>query len=141
MDRTCSKNLYSQLFHLVLFTALIIIFGGVTDVMMILLSLAASFSLFVNLEIAIKIVRGNMKMLGAYVSHIGIALFILGVIGSAAYSKHVDIDLIKNEPKEALGYQLTFTGYNPIENNTKYAFNINLKKGNNIHTSFPSNVH
>ena len=78
-----------------------------------------------------------MKMLGAYVSHIGIALFILGVIGSAAYSRHVDIDLIKNEPKEALGYQLIFTGYNPIENNTKYAFNINLKKGDKNYTISP----
>jgi cytochrome c-type biogenesis protein CcmF len=121
----------------IIFTGSIIIFGGITDIMMILLALAASFSLFVNLEIAIKIVRGNMKMLGAYVSHIGIALFILGVIGSAAYSKHVDIDLIKNEPKEALGYQLIFTGYNPIENNTKYAFNINLKKGDKNYTISP----
>lgn len=118
-------------------TALIIIIGGVTDIMMILLSLSASFSLFVNIEIAIKIVRGNMKMLGAYVSHIGIALFILGVVGSAAYSKHVDIDLIKNEPKEAFGYKMTFTGYQPVENNTKYAFNINLTKGERIYTVSP----
>jgi cytochrome c-type biogenesis protein CcmF len=130
------KSLFS-IVSAIIFTSLIIIFGGVTDVMMILLALSASFSLFVNLEIAIKIVRGNMKMLGAYVSHIGIALFILGVIGSAAYSKHVDIDLIKNEPKEALGYQLIFTGFNPIENNTKYAFNINLKKGDRNYTISP----
>ena len=113
----------------VVVTALIVTLGGVTDIMMILLSLSASFALFVNIEIAVKIVRGNMKMLGAYVAHIGIALFILGVIGSAAYTKHADIDLIKNEPKEALGYKLTFTGYNPIDNNTKYAFHINLEKG------------
>ena len=130
------KSLFS-IVSAIIFTSLIIIFGGVTNIMMILLALAASFSLFVNLEIAIKIVRGNMKMLGAYVSHIGIALFILGVIGSAAYSKHVDIDLVKNEPKEAFGYQLIFTGYNPIENNTKYAFNINLKKGDYNYTVSP----
>lgn len=121
----------------VIFTALLIILGGVTDVMMILLAFTSSFSLFVNLEIVIKIIRGNMKMLGAYVSHIGIALFILGVIGSAAYSKTADVDLVKNEPKSALGYELTFTGYNPIENNTKYAFNINLKKGGKNYTVSP----
>ncbi len=117
--------------------AFIIIFGGVTDIMMILLSLTSSFALFVNIDIVIKIIRGNLKMLGAYVSHIGIALFILGVIGSAAYSRQVNIDLIKNEPKEAFGYQLTFTGYNPIDNNTKYAFNINLKKGSKDFTVSP----
>jgi cytochrome c-type biogenesis protein CcmF len=110
-------------------TTLIILFGGISEIMMILLTLSASFAFFVNLEIAIKIIRGNMKMLGAYVAHIGIALFILGVIGSAAYDDQVDIDLIKDQPKEAFGYQLTFTGYNPIENNTKYSFNIELKKG------------
>lgn len=121
----------------VLITAFIIVIGGVTDIMMILLALSSAFALIVNLEIAIKIVRGNMKMLGAYVSHIGIALFILGVIGSAAYSKEVSVDLIRNQPQEALGYQLTFTGFTPIENNTKYAFNINLTKGNSTYTVSP----
>jgi len=130
------KSLFS-IVSAIIFTSLLIIFGGITDIMMILLSLSASFSLFVNLEIALKIIRGNMKMLGAYVSHIGIALFILGVIGSARYSDHVDIDLLKNEPKEAFGYQLTFTGYSPIENNTKYAFNIELKKGDKNYTVSP----
>jgi cytochrome c-type biogenesis protein CcmF len=108
-------------------TALIVVFGGITDIMMILLALSTSFAFFVNAEIAIKIIRGNMKMIGAYVSHIGIALFILGVIGSAAYSKQVDVNLIKNEPKEAFGYQMIFTGYQPTGDN-KYKFNINLKK-------------
>ena len=131
------KNSLLSIVSAIIFTSLVIIIGGVIDIMMILLALSASFSLFVNLEIAIKIVRGNMKMLGAYVSHIGIALFILGVIGSTAYSKNVDIDLIKNEPKEAFGYQLIFTGYNPIENNTKYAFNIDLKKGDKSYTVSP----
>lgn len=123
------KKSFLPIILAVLITALIIVLGNVTDIMMILLALTSAFALFVNLEIAIKIVRGNMKMLGAYVSHIGIAIFILGVIGSAAYSKQVDIDLIKNEEKEAFGYKLIFTGYNPVENNTKYAFNINLRKG------------
>jgi cytochrome c-type biogenesis protein CcmF len=97
--------------------------------MMILLTFSASFALIVNGEIAIKIIRGNLRMLGAYVAHIGIALFILGVIGSAVYSKEVDLDLVRNEPKEAFGYEMVFTGWNPIENNSKYSFNITLKQG------------
>ena len=102
----------------ILFTAFLVIFGGMHQIMLILLAFSASFTVAVNVEIAIKIIRGNMKMLGAYVAHIGIALFILGVIGSAAYSQETDIDLIKNQPREAFGYKLTFTGYHPIENNT-----------------------
>ena len=110
-------------------------------IMLILLAFSASFTVAVNVEIAIKIIRGNMKMLGAYVAHIGIALFLLGVIGSTAYSQETDIDLIKNQPQEAFGYKLTFTGYHPIENNTKYAFNINVEKGEKKYRVSPSNVY
>jgi cytochrome c-type biogenesis protein CcmF len=120
----------------IVFTAMLAVFG-VTDIMMLILAFAAMFSLVVNVDIAVKIIRGNLKMLGAYVAHIGIALFILGVIGSAVYSEEVDIDLIKNEPKEAFGYQMTFTGYNPVENNTKYAFNISLQKGDKNYSVSP----
>jgi cytochrome c-type biogenesis protein CcmF len=121
----------------IVFTAFLVIFGGMHEIMLILLAFSASFTVAVNVEIAIKIIRGNMKMLGAYVAHIGIALFILGVIGSTAYSQETDLDLIKNQPKEAFGYKLTFTGYHPIENNTKYAFNINVEKGEKKYTVSP----
>jgi cytochrome c-type biogenesis protein CcmF len=121
----------------IVFTILLVIFGGMREIMMILLAFSASFTVAVNVEIAVKIIRGNMKMLGAYVSHIGIALFILGVIGSSAYSQEKDIDLIKNQPKEAFGYKLTFTGYHPIENNSKYAFNIKVEKGEKKYTVSP----
>ena len=121
----------------IMFTILLIVIGGVHEIMIILLSLTTAFSLFVNIDIAVKIVKGNMKMLGAYVAHIGIALFILGVIGSAVYSEEINIDLIKGKPVTALGYEMTFTNYNTIENNTKYAFNVKVKKGNSEYNVAP----
>lgn len=123
------KSLFSGVSSVIL-TILIIVFGAVYDLMMILLTLSASFALIVNGEIAFKIIKGNKKMLGAYVSHIGIALFILGVIGSSVYDKEVDIDLVKNQPKETLGRTLTFLGFEPIEDGKKFAFLIDVKKGN-----------
>jgi cytochrome c-type biogenesis protein CcmF len=114
-----------------------VIFGGVSELMIIILSLTTSFALFVNIDIAIKIVKGNMKMLGAYVAHTGIALFILGVIGSAVYSEEVTVDLVKGKPASAFGYELTFTEIYPIENNTKYAFNVDVKKDNSVYTISP----
>jgi cytochrome c-type biogenesis protein CcmF len=121
----------------VLFTILLVIFGEVREIMIIILSLTTAFSLFVNLDIAIKIVKGNFKMLGAYVAHIGIALFILGVIGSAVYSEEVTVNLVKGKPVTAFGYDLTFTGGYQIENNTKFAFNIDVKKGNSEYQIAP----
>jgi cytochrome c-type biogenesis protein CcmF len=135
-EELIKKSIFSVAAALIL-TVLIVLFGRVTDIMMIILAFSASFSLFVNAEIAIKIVRGNMKMLGAYVAHIGIALFILGVIGSAAYSREIDLELVKGEPQEAFGYEMIFTGWNPIENNTKYAFNVSIKKGEKVYSVSP----
>ncbi len=121
----------------VVVTILLVVVGGVTDLMMIILAFSATFALIVNGEIAIKIVRRNLANLGAYVSHIGIALFILGIIGSAAYSDEVNLDLVKNKPAQAFGYEMTFTGYTPIENNTKYAFNVSMKKGDKVYNVAP----
>jgi cytochrome c-type biogenesis protein CcmF len=108
---------------------LIIVLGGIDKILIILLTFSMVFALVVNVEIAFKIVKGNKKMLGAYVAHIGIALFILGVIGSSVYSQQEDVNLVKNETKTAFGYEMTFTGWTPIDNNTKYSFNIDVKKG------------
>lgn len=121
----------------IVLTVLVVVFGGVRELMMILLTFSAAFALVVNVGIAFKIVKGNLKNLGSYVAHIGIALFILGIIGSAGYSKEVNVDLIKNKPTNAFGYEMTFTGYTPIENNTKFAFNINMKKGDKTYSVAP----
>ncbi len=118
-------------------TGLVVVLGGVYNFIMILLILSSAFALIVNAEIAFKIVKGNLKNLGGYISHIGIALFILGVVGSGAYSDEVNVDLVKNKPSQAFGYEMIFTGYTPIENNTKYAFNVSMKKGDNTYTVSP----
>lgn len=136
LNELIKKSTYSAV-GAVLFTILLVIFGEVRDIMIIILSLTTAFSLFVNLDVAIKIVKGNYKMLGAYVAHIGIALFILGVIGSAVYSEEMTVDLVKGKPATAFGYEMTFTGIYPIANNTKYAFNIDVKKGNSEYQIAP----
>ena len=113
----------------VLISILIILLGGINQVMIILLTFSTTFALVVNVEIAYKIIRGNKKMLGAYVAHIGISIFILGVIGSAVFTQEKDIDLVKNQTQSAFGYEMTFTNWYPIDNNTKYEFNIDVKHG------------
>ncbi|MCE1188287.1 MAG: cytochrome c biogenesis protein CcsA [Ignavibacteria bacterium] len=110
---------------------LVIVLGGVHNVMMILLAFSALFTIVINTEIALKIVRGNKTMLGSYISHIGIALFILGVIGSSAYSIEQNVELVKGQPTSVLGYSMKFVGYTPIDNNTKYAFIVDITRDNN----------
>jgi len=123
------KNLRVSFLLTIFFTIGLIVLGGVTDIMMILLGASAAFSLFINAEMCIKVAAKNFKKIGSYVSHIGIAVFVLGVIGSGAYSQQAEVDLIKGQKQTVLGHEMLFTGYEPFENNTKYKFNVVITDG------------
>lgn len=112
-----------------LLTLAAIFIGGMNDIMLIIFTWATSFALFVNLEIAFKILKGKLSFLGAYVAHTGLALFFLGVIATGGFTQNQQAELVKGEPVEVLGHKLTFTGYQPYENGTKYRFNIDVADG------------
>ncbi|MDP3581365.1 MAG: cytochrome c biogenesis protein CcsA, partial [Ignavibacteria bacterium] len=77
------KNLLKQsrfaVIASVILTLLMIVIGGLSELMLIFLALSSSFALFVNGEIAWKIFKGKKTYLGAYIAHTGIALFLVGV--------------------------------------------------------------
>lgn len=113
----------------VLFTCSVVLLGGVHDLMLILLTLSSAFTLFVNAEIAYKIFKGRKSYLGAYVAHVGIALFLIGVLATAGHSDQQQVDLVKGEKVNVLGHELTFTGYEPFDDGKKYHFNIEVTDG------------
>lgn len=106
-------------------------------IMYMLLTYSAAFALFVNLEIGYKIIKGKKLMLGAYVAHIGIALFLLGVVATSNFTEDKTVDLVKGQPTEAYGYTLTFTGYEPFADNSRYRFHVQIKDGDNVSTVSP----
>ena len=121
-------------FTLAIVVTLILIIFGLNDILMILFALAALFTFFVNLQLLIKIVKNKKFTIGAYLSHIGIALLFLGVIGSAFYSEEENLSLELNKSKEAFGYSLTYIGVEEFSDpnnkiDTKYHFNVRVKKG------------
>ena len=121
------KSLFS-LGATVISTLLIVFIGGVYDLMAIIFTFSAMFTLFVNLEIAFKIVKGKKSFLGAYIAHAGLALILIGIIASGGYTKSEQIQLYKGEPANVFGYNVTFNGYVPFDNNQKYAFNVEVEK-------------
>lgn len=106
---------------------IIFIFVGVRDIKMILLSFSSAFAFFVNAEIALKIIKRNLQKAGAYIAHIGLSLLFLGIIASSKYDKSVDVNLIKNEPMDVLGYKMKFSGYAPTKDG-KYEFYVEIEK-------------
>ncbi|MDA3860655.1 MAG: cytochrome c biogenesis protein CcsA [Melioribacteraceae bacterium] len=112
-------------FVITLITAFVV---GFTEIMAIIFLFSAYFTLVVNSKVAFKIMKGNASFIGGYIAHIGFAIFMLGVIASGWFSQEKQLELIKGETKHALGYDITFTGYHPIEDGKKFAFDIEVDK-------------
>lgn len=120
------KKLMLPLALAVVATLGIVFLGEVFDTGMILLAFSSSFAFFSNVVIAYRIVRGNPKFAGAYVAHVGVALMLLGVIGSGFYSTSKSIELKQGEPVEWSGYRFTYTGNETFWNGERYYFNVRL---------------
>ncbi len=126
------KRTRTSLILSVILSAVIIIFGKIDDLMLAIMTFSSVFTLVVNLEIMLKIIKDKALYTGAYVAHTGLALFMLGVIATGGFTKEKQIELEKGKPVKAFGYEMTFLGYKPIENGKKFAFNVQLKSGDEV---------
>lgn len=102
---------------------------GMRDILIALLAVSALFSFFINIEIAYTVIRKNRAKAGPYIAHVGFAFLLLGVIGSARYSVEENLSLPIGEPREALGYSLTYLGATPVPGDEeKYHFNVKVER-------------
>ena len=111
---------------------LIVLFGGVVDIMLILLIISSVFALVVNSEVLYRVIRGKRIKAGAYLAHIGIALFLLGVVASGSFTQEERVTLVRGENKEVFGHTLNFTNITPFDNGQKYRFNISVDGGSSV---------
>ncbi len=107
----------------------LVIFAGMHSIAMVAFFIASAFALFVNLQIAYKIAKGNPRFMGASVAHVGIALLFIGIIASTHYDRHVTLALPQGQPAKALGYKLTYVGTSEV-NNGRTAYNVVVQSGN-----------
>ena len=105
----------------------ILIFFGLHDVMMGFLAFASLFAFSVNVLRMVKLARQSVRYTGGTISHIGLALLLLGIIGSGRYGEKQTASLPINEPKHVLGHELTYTGSKQSEDG-KYSFSIKVAK-------------
>ncbi len=117
------------------FTTVLMI-SGVKDVSMILLALTASFSLFANGQVLLKVVKGNPKYAGGSLTHVGLALMLLGIIGSAKYDESQHLELPKGKTVQAFGKQMTYTGMQDVGDG-KSGFAIQVLDGSKSYIAMP----
>ena len=114
----------------------ILYIGGVRNASMLLLACSSLFAFFVNLEIGLKVARGNPRFLGGKLAHAGIALFLLGVIATGKYAPMEHLMLPQGRPQQALGHTLTYTGYTE-QPDGKVAFHVAVEQGGSSFTLSP----
>jgi len=84
--------LYNPLLIALLISAAVITYQGVKEIQYIVLLTTSIFAIVSNGAILFQIVKGNYSLSGGAVTHIGVALMLLGILFSSAYTKVVSIN-------------------------------------------------
>jgi cytochrome c-type biogenesis protein CcmF len=86
------SKLLNPLIYSLLASALVITFAKVNDWKYIILLTAALFSIAANGSILLDILKGKFKVAGGAITHIGLALMLIGIMFSSGYSKVVSLN-------------------------------------------------
>lgn len=134
-------NIIQPFLYSIIVTVILIVIG-VKNIPMIIFSFASLFAFFINLIRLIRIIKTRKSTFGGTLAHIGIALFFLGIIGSAKYSEEINLSLELNKPMDAFGYKFTYVGATPFmdannKSDTMYYFNVKVEKDNREMTMKP----
>ncbi len=114
---------------------------------LVLLLFVGFFSLFGNGMVLWRILRGNPRMAGGAIAHVGFAIMILGVIASSGFDKALprigtspsadesqmpreNFVVAKNQTRSVNGYQVTYAGKTTTERGrNKYIMEVTDPKG------------
>jgi cytochrome c-type biogenesis protein CcmF len=101
---------------------------GMRDPLTSALVLGAFFALFINIELLASSMRGGVLLIGGKLAHIGVALFLIGVVSSGKYNETVRIGLPQHQVVHVLGHELSYDGYS-MRTDGKYAFHVTSRQG------------
>lgn len=85
------------------------------------------FALCITLKHGYRILRQQPKFIGGSLSHIGLAILLLGIIGSGRYGVKQSVSLSQNQPLNVMGYALTYLG-DSLSQEGKTLLNVRAEK-------------
>jgi cytochrome c-type biogenesis protein CcmF len=71
---------------------------------------AAVFAATTNAVVVRRIWRAGPLKLGGYVSHVGVGLLFVGIVGTSVYKQTAALQLVQDTPQRVFGRQFTFRG-------------------------------
>ncbi len=131
------RSLIPSLLISIIISAAVFVLLGIKDLTLIVFLFSIIFTIVVNIQMLIRVLRNGIYFWGGHIAHIGFALFLFGVLASSTLSKSQQIDLPLGIKTNVLNYNLTFVGAKPIVGGNKYTFDINVSKKNRNFTASP----
>lgn len=107
--------------------------SGVVIVMAVLYFLffgTAVFSIVTNFNLMIRRWKGNFLTAGGYLTHFGFSIMLIGIILSSGFGQTVKTSIPMGESRQALGYDIKFTGTEALKQKEEMAHFDLLKDGN-----------
>jgi len=114
----------------------VLVWLGVHDFWMAAFAFTSLFAFFVNVVRLYRLAKESVLYTGGALSHIGLALLFLGIIGSGRYGHKETATLTLLEPREVLGYTLTYTG-SQATSDGKWKFPVRVEKNGSQFTLQP----
>ena len=140
--RSTDKNELLRLtaIHLVISgaaAAVIAFAAGMSSIYFIIYTLTACFLISTNVSTIMKSLKINYLVTGGQIAHIGVGIFLLGVLLSGNFSSSEQLTLPKGKEVKALNHTFLFTGYNRIMGSDKYSFDVQIKSGKKTFKASP----
>ncbi len=108
-------------------TAVIAYAAGMASIYFMIYTLTACFVVSTNVSTIIKSLKINYLVTGGQIAHIGVGVFLLGVLISGNFSTSEQLILPMGKEVKALHHTFIFTGYNRINGSDKYSFDVEIK--------------
>lgn len=135
-SRLFFKRTITSLSISITLTVLLTILIGTNELLYILLVFAAVFTIVTNTELILRSNK-NIKLLGGHLAHIGFAIFIIGALVSVVLDFDQELELEKGKVYDFENTEVSFNGYQPIENGKKYLFDVKLKNESGYEAAKP----
>ena len=110
--------------------------AGVTSPALLIFAGAAAFGLISNTIIAFRQYRSGWWNLGGPVTHIGVGLLFLGIIGSGSFDETKRLQLKQGEAQEAFGYRFLFRELTDVQSE-KPQIHIEVSDDKTIYMAAP----
>jgi cytochrome c-type biogenesis protein CcmF len=111
---------------------------GVTEILHIAFLFLASLALAANLQRVVQLARERgLGKAGGYLAHVGVSVFLIGVLASSAYDHSAKVTLPQGQAVDVAGMKITFQRFIPRQGTEKERMEVMVERGGKRFMTYP----